>query len=304
MGLTILNALSLTECWRAGARFDATVTLGRLECMMSAADLERIVRQLPPDSDFARAVSRGESPRYAEDFFRAMGARTVDAIDASGFEGASLIHDLNDPLPAAWRSRFDAVVDSGTIEHVFNAPMAFRNAMDALKVGGRFFAMLPANNYCGHGFYQFSAELFFRIFSEQNGFALQRLFVAPAWVAGRWLDGPVYEVMDPDDLGDRVEISGRRKMVFLVEAVKVEQRDVFARWPQQGGYADAWAKWTAAPVRAQETPQKLRIAMPLSRKLVIRAGSAGRILERFAERRRWKRQCADNPALKPHHWKE
>jgi len=72
--------------------------------------------------------------------------------------------------------------------------------MDALKVGGHFFAGLPANNGRGHGFYQFSAEFFYRVFSEENGFQMRELFVAPVWSAGKWLDGSAFEVFDPKEM--------------------------------------------------------------------------------------------------------
>lgn len=42
-------------------------------------------------------------------------------------------------------SKYDAVLDAGTPEHVFNVPAAFKNVMDALKVGGHFFGTLSAN---------------------------------------------------------------------------------------------------------------------------------------------------------------
>ena len=39
-----------------------------------------------------------------------------------------------------------------------------------LTVGGSIFVNTPANNMMGHGFYQFSPELMYRIFAEANGF--------------------------------------------------------------------------------------------------------------------------------------
>jgi hypothetical protein len=73
--------------------------------------------------------------------------------------------------------------------------------MQMLKLGGGYFASLPANNWSGHGFYQFTPELFYRTFSEENGFRVSKLLVAPACVGGRWLDRPACEVMDPKSLG-------------------------------------------------------------------------------------------------------
>jgi SAM-dependent methyltransferase len=303
MGVTILNALALVEGWRAGARFDATLTLGRLNCMMALPDLRRIARLLPAESEFVREITRGEPPKYADGLFAAMGAVTVDSMDASDFEGATIVHDLNESLPAQLHGRFDAVVDGGTLEHVFNVASAFKNAMDALKVGGYFFAAVPANNYCGHGFYQFSAELFYTVFSPANGFEMRQLLVSPAWVAGKWLDGPVYEV-SPGQAGDRLEIEGKRKMLFLVQARKVSQQRVFAEWPQQGGYAAAWAPSGVPASLSRSAPKTPSAPMRAYRRVLNRAGGVGRVVERFRERRRWNRKSAANPVLKLHQWLE
>ena len=63
--------------------------------------------------------------------------------------------------------QFDVVYDGGTLEHVFNFPVALRNAMELLRPGGRLFTIHTcANNLCGHGFYQFSRELFYRTLSQ------------------------------------------------------------------------------------------------------------------------------------------
>lgn len=301
MGITILNALALVESWRSGARFDATLTLGRLECHMNKRELRRIATRLPVETEFARAVARGEAPAYMDDFFKAMGAKTVDALDASDFDGATIVHDLNDPLPPHLHSRFDAVVDGGTIEHVFNAPTAFKSAMDALKVGGTFAAIVPANNWCGHGFYQFSAEFFYRVFSPENGFEVRRLLVAPAYVGGRWVDGPAFEVSDPHAMRDRVEIESTRKTVFLVDARKVSQRPVFATWPQETGYAEAWARSAVVPGQPPPEPASSRAGAAWSQfQRLTKVGGLKRAIERAREKRVWWRRCRRNPALASH----
>ena len=87
-------------------------------------------------------------------------------MDASSFEGATVVHDLNLPITEALKGRFDVVCDAGTIEHVMNFPTAIRNCMEMVRVGGHLILGTPANNFFGHGFYQFSPELWFRLFSS------------------------------------------------------------------------------------------------------------------------------------------
>lgn len=304
MAVTILHALFLAECWREGARFDSTLTLGRLDNFMWRRDLQRIARLLPSKSLLVESVRRGEIPRYMDDLFTAMGAKHVEAMDASDFEGATILQDLNEPLAAHLHSQYDAVVDTGTLEHVFNMPMAFKNVMDALKVGGHFFAGLPANNYCGHGFYQFSAEFFYRVFSKENGFEMRKLFVAPAYAAGKWLDGPVFEVSDPKEVAGRVEIEGRRTMLFLAQAQKVKQEAVFAKWPQQSDYSAAWSRRTADQRRQDNETTMLQSAAKACKRVIGRIKGVGRVSVRIRERSVWTRQCLRNSALKPHKWIE
>ena len=304
MGITILNALFMIECSREGARFDSTLTLGRHGCFMTRRDLQRITRLLPSETKFVESIKRGEVPMYMDDLYRAMGAKSVDAMDASDFEGATIVQDLNEPLADRLRFRFDAVVDGGTLEHVFNVPMVFKNVADALKVGGHFFGILPANNLCGHGFYQFSADFFYRTFSAENGFKIRKLFVAPVYVAGRWLDGPVFEVSDPEKMQGRVEIEGTGRMVFLVQAQKIEQRPVFAKWPQQSDYSTAWTRKLVDHPHRQDKATKLQAAARAHRKVIDKLGGVRRVVERFREQRIWSRQCRSNPALMPHKWIE
>jgi hypothetical protein len=292
MALTILGALFLTECWQEGTCFDSTLTLGKLSCFMSPRDLQRIARLFPSKCRFVESVGRGAGD--VDELLSAMGAKQVDAMDASNFEGATIVHDLNEPLPPHLHSQFDAVIDSGTLEHIFNVPAACRSIMDGLKVGGHFFGILPANNYCGHGFYQFSAEFFYRTFSEGNGFEVRKLFVAPFYVAGKWLDGPVFEVSNPEEMRSRVEIVGKRKMMFLVQARKTAQRSPFAKWPQQSDYAVAWSQG-----RLSQSHHSRRLGAAITDKI----GGIRRVIERLREKRIWTRQCLRNPALKPHRWK-
>jgi SAM-dependent methyltransferase len=295
MGVTILNALALLEARAEGASFERTLTLGRLASFLSPRDLARIARALPPESAFAKAIARGESPTFMDDLFRAMGAREVETLDVSAFEGATIVHDLNQPLPEALHGRFDAVVDGGTLEHVFNVPVAMKNSMDAVAPGGRFYASLPANNYCGHGFYQFSAVFFYRVFSPQNGFTLEKLLVGRAWAHGRWLDGPAFDVTDPNVMRERVNIGGDGGLLFLVQARKDAAATVFATWPQQSDYSAQWAQGGDAPA--------MRPAASAVGLMTRRVGGAVRLLRRMRARGKWRRQSRANPALKAHEWR-
>jgi hypothetical protein len=153
---------------------------------------------------------------------------------------------LNTPLPAVHHGRFDAVIDGGSLEHVFNFPVAIASLMNALRVGGSLFLKSPANNLCGHGFYQFSPELMFRIFSAGNGFELRRVLLMETMLPVETRPyRAVYEVTDPRLAGERVTLTSDRPVMMLVEARKVSNVAPFAESPLQGDYVAAWDRGTA-----------------------------------------------------------
>ena len=63
-------------------------------------------------------------PTYQEPLLKLLGVVDLTVIDYSSFEGANYIHDLNYPVSANLSGRFDLVIDGGTLEHIFNLPMA------------------------------------------------------------------------------------------------------------------------------------------------------------------------------------
>lgn len=172
---------------------------------------------------------------YSEPLFQALGATQVDSMDNTTYEGANHIHDLNQPIPAHLKEQFDVVYDGGTLEHVFNLPTALRSAMEMLKKDGRLFIHTPVNNTSGHGFYQFSPELFFAAFGADNGFEVERLVLHRTGPYGRW-----YQVSNPDKIRERVELITFTPVMALVQARRVEVKPIFEKWPQQAIYAHMW----------------------------------------------------------------
>jgi SAM-dependent methyltransferase len=106
------------------------------------------------------------------DILRRLGVEP-EVIDVARLRGDERIVDLNEPLPADLRQRFDLVVDTGTCEHCFNVAQAFANACDALAEGGVLVHAAPLTRI-NHGFWSFNPTLYPDFF-EQNGFELQLL---------------------------------------------------------------------------------------------------------------------------------
>ena len=107
--------------------------------------------------------------KYAEKLFMFLGAEIVDSFDYSDYEGATYAWDFNKPIEKLFKGSYTFDIDAGTLEHVFNFPIALKNCMEMTKLGGHFIATPPCNNDMGHGFYQISPELYFAAMSEENG---------------------------------------------------------------------------------------------------------------------------------------
>ena len=177
----------------------------------------------------------GRSIHVADDVLRPLGFTKIDTMDASDYEGANVIHDLNRPVPLELHEKYDLVWDGGTLEHIFNFPGALENAMRMVKVGGHMVLHTPANNQCGHGFYQFSPELFFRVFVPENGFELLRIYMH--------CNGGHYHIADPIRVHGRVELLNSQGALIMVHARKIGHVPDVLKTPQQSDYLTAWTEY-------------------------------------------------------------
>lgn len=256
MGIDV-NALKFLSS--SGADFSRTVMVGRHRLYVSP----EAIHQLVPN---AAAPLYGAA--YAEWVLQGLGAEKVDSVDVSSYEGATILHDMNLPLPEVHRGKYTALVECGTLEHVFNFPVAIRNCMELLEVGGRLLCCTVANNFCGHGFYQFSPELFFRVLSPTNGFEMERFIACDAHYESEW-----YAVADPAEVRTRVAIGGPYPAMLMVQARKTADRPF--QTPQQSDYVAAWSsgahadhalapawlglrRWLWCQLRAVRSPRQYR----------------------------------------------
>ena len=194
------------------------------------------------------------------------GARTVDSVDASAYEQATLLHDMNLPWAEGQPGlgSYDAVLDFGCLEHVFDFPVAWRNCVALCRVGGHLFHSLPANNLSGHGFYQFSPELFFNLYQAKNGFELLGLWFALKADPRHW-----WKVADPAAVRHRVTLRNAHEVYMLVVAKKLAEVGPLPP-PQQSDYAQS--EWLKAGARRRRAPAS-----------------------RAARRGRWRRSACSTP---------
>lgn len=242
MGIDKDVAKFLLSARERGADFARVLMLGNQRADFFERDY-KILSDAFNLKDFPQTTS-------GADFFRYLGASEISAMDYSDYEGADVLHDLNQPIGDDLKERFTFILDGGTLEHVFNFPVALRNAMEMVSIGGQFAVIAGGNNFLGHGFYQFSPELFYRVFSRTNGYAVKRMIAAE--VGGKW-----YEVADPKTIRGRVELINDRPVYLMVLAERIERKTIFAETPQQSDYVAKWEDETTTEANGR-APSKLK----------------------------------------------
>lgn len=116
---------------------------------------------------------------FCESFLQDLGFESIDSIDNSSYENATIIHNMNNPITNDFR-KYDFILDGGTIEHIFNTPQVCENIINLLNIDGIYLSITPNNNQSGHGIYQFSPEFYLSAFSSKYGMEVQELYIAKA----------------------------------------------------------------------------------------------------------------------------
>lgn len=230
MGITYETAKLLKNARSRGVDYAHTLQVGRQNLIMGRAEVRRL--GLDPSAVLPVPWS------FAESFFKTLGAFTVASLDASQFEGASIIHDLNRPVPARIYDQYSAVVDVGTIEHVFDVARCLHNYMVMVRPGGHVIIHTPSNNYLEHGFHQFGPQLFERVFRHVNGFALTNIVLMEY--------APSIRLWRPSVSAETREMTTIWPTAVYVEAQRIgdvpDMLDV-----QQQSYATEWSRPSRSP---------------------------------------------------------
>jgi SAM-dependent methyltransferase len=274
--LTGLRALSFAS---RVYKFDFrnTATLGRHEVHFWRQEFDTVRRTLGFEYDETLAVGS-----FCEPLLRKFGAESVTSVDASGFEGASVIHDFNRPIPQDLHDRFDTFLDFGSIEHIFDVAQVIENIIKMVKPGGRILVATNANGFPAHGLYQYSPEFFYSVFSERNGFRDTSVFLVNTSRPKLW-----HLIRRPAALRRRNQIPLEEQMMVLVFSTKVgavDQLNVI-----QSDYDNTWAKFASghwAMWKAQDISRWKRVLHQVANPYAYRTTS--QMVESFRVRRRYK----------------
>ncbi len=126
---------------------------------------------------------------YCEHFLNDLGFENIESLDNSPYESASIIHNMNHPIPPHLNNKYDYIFDGGTTEHIFNTPQVCENIINLLNIDGIYLSVTPNNNLSGHGIYQFSPEFYLSAFSKKYGMEVQELYLARVGTCyEHWID--------------------------------------------------------------------------------------------------------------------
>lgn len=188
---------------------------------------------------------------FSETMFRTLGFGAVETMDMSAYEGAAHVHDLNRPVSEDLEGQFDFIYDGGTLEHVFNVPVALTSIFRMLRPGGRFVSVNGLNGWPGHGFYQFGPELAYSFWRRGCGCTVHRCL-------GVARDEDMADIAFDDvaDFGTRLRLRGKlpATRVYLYYEVEKTADSTFDGSVLQSDYQVRWAD--GAKADAEETPER------------------------------------------------
>lgn len=258
-------------CWakrQSQSPWDQVLTLGRQAVVLQPWDLTDWKETSGGKLAFDSFLNRNEDASAGEELIKHLGANHVNSMDVSAYEGASILHNLNQPVPEHLRLSFDMVYDGGTLEHVFDYPEALRNALSMVKEGGWFLSITPSNMWCGHGFYQLGPDVFRTILTAANGFELRFMaFALSTFSKEYWIWDPA-PGKENGRLGTFSKhpacllIAAKRISPALPEKLSVEQPDYVSRWENPPAQAPSTAPKPVGFVR--QIASRLTASLPWS----------------------------------------
>ncbi len=287
-----------------GNKLGRTLVLGRQKVNVESSEFVDLLEYCLPQRVWSDKTVVGLGS-YADQMLAALGANPIDSLDASGYEGATIVQDLNRPAPAELKRSYDVVFDGGTIEHVFMAGLALLETASMVAPGGCFISVATGNNFLGHGFWQLSPEVYFRSLTPGRGFKDVRVFLVPVGWRDRWI-----EIPDPDKVHQRVIFVNARETYIVCIARRQDAGDMSddEPLPQQSDYLASWKSGTGEYAGRSLVERfaggsvlyQLRsILSPAMRSSARRWMIALPGLDKLTKRRRWTVLVAD--ASRAHH---
>ena len=247
--------LLMTEASRRSFH-GSVVTLGRQHVYVTAQETismaaEHGVRLVPIPAELHREPTLAKRGFVSDDWlFKSFGFDEIIRVDYSDYESSEVIFDLNSTeTPYELQNRFDLVLDSGTLEHVFDFAAGLRHCVRMVGSGGRVIHLTPSSNCVEHGFYSVSPTLYADFYAA-SGFEINRV-----WLCEIPIDLPrgIWHAYDYANAPERFislgQLSGK---IWFAFSVSTAVQSVTPRIPQQWIYTQTWSK-AASEVTANDS---------------------------------------------------
>ncbi|MEM8980196.1 MAG: methyltransferase domain-containing protein [Pseudomonadota bacterium] len=237
--------VELSTRYRPGDAGGRTLMLGRHTLQVREELLFKITRVLRQHKVELTLEDMLQDDGYCETMMRSLGFGEMEAMDFSDYEGATVLHDLNRPIPSELEDQFDFIFDGGTIEHVFNVPVALENVFRMLKPGGRFVSANGFNGWPAHGIYQFNPELVWTFWARNCGCLVHDC----RGIHKRPRGGNYHlQFKDPAETGSRLKLRGKvppGRMYLYYEVERTPEAKLQDR-VLQSDYETKWQSHTNA----------------------------------------------------------
>lgn len=225
MGIDLQAIRLLTENKNIGNSLGNVLTLGRQGLSLSHKAKKVAIKNYNVDKMLL-------GNKWCEDLLlKHFGAKSVTSIDFSDFEGASIIHDMNVPINI--KRKFDTVLDFGTSEHIFNVKTVYENIKLLCKQGGVIIHLVPANNFCGHGFYQFSPMFYKSVYAVDHGYDIKSMYLSRMSTDKDWFK------VSFANINDRFVFYNNYPTTLMLTVSKISSKSRSERI-QQPDYENRW----------------------------------------------------------------
>jgi hypothetical protein len=226
-------------------RFKGSIaTLGRQHIYLNEAELRSLAKarqvelSLAPVDLHRDPILRDRGYVSDDSLYELLGFEQSVRIDQSDYEAANVQLDLNQQFtPETLQSAFDVVLDSGTIEHVFEIGQAMRHCLAMTRTGGRIIHLTPSSNSVNHGLYSVSPTLYADFYSA-SGCQIEKLWlcrVSRNVERGTWT---AYDCLHSDR--NWLPLGRLDGAIWFTLAVIRKLPNTQAVVPQQSFYLNTW----------------------------------------------------------------
>lgn len=170
MGISLIPALFMARHAKEVGNAQLGLVLGRQKLHMKDRKLQKFCNEAAKLGIRVTPEDCLQKDGFTESIYRSMGYPPIEAMDFNDLEGAQHVHDLNKPVPAKLKEKFDIVIDGGTTEHIFHIGQALDSCHAMLKPGGLLLSFVAADGWFGHGFFQTGPDVPWRYWHHARGY--------------------------------------------------------------------------------------------------------------------------------------